>query len=153
MPPAAFALALTAIALWSTLAALSLRLQPLQPFLLAGIGLGFGGLLSVRHWREWKLPMRERLIGLVGTIYGIIPLFIDFGKALSGDYALLAKGIGTALNKTLAGLMVAIPTLVFWSYYNKKVEVLAVELEGECDEDANQTSHCFSRLMNAVRMR
>jgi len=74
------------------------------------------------------------LIGLVGTIYGIIPLFIDFGKALSGDYALLAKGIGTALNKTLAGLMVAIPTLVFWSYYNKKVEVLAVELEGECDD-------------------
>lgn len=74
------------------------------------------------------------LIGLVGTIYGIIPLFVDFGSAISGDYALLAKGIGAALNKTLAGLLVAIPTLVAWSYYNKKVEVLAVELEGQCDE-------------------
>ncbi|HAB16223.1 MAG TPA: MotA/TolQ/ExbB proton channel family protein [Verrucomicrobiota bacterium] len=74
------------------------------------------------------------LIGLVGTIYGIIPLFVDFGKAISGDYALLAKGIGAALNKTLAGLMVAIPSLVAWSYYNKKVEVLAVELEGQCDD-------------------
>jgi biopolymer transport protein ExbB len=74
------------------------------------------------------------LIGLVGTIYGIIPLFVDFGKAISGDYALLAKGIGDALNKTLAGLLVAIPTLVAWSYFNKKVEVLAVELEGECDD-------------------
>ncbi len=73
------------------------------------------------------------LIGLVGTIYGIIPLFVDFGKAISGDYALLAKGIGAALNKTLVGLLVAIPTLVAWSYFNKKVETLAVELEGHCD--------------------
>lgn len=73
------------------------------------------------------------LLGLVGTIYGIIPLFGDFGKAVAGDNALLAKGIAAALNKTLAGLMVAIPALVAWSYFNKKVEVLAVELEGHCD--------------------
>lgn len=73
------------------------------------------------------------LIGLVGTIYGIIPLFGDFGKAVSGDNALLAKGIAAALNKTLAGLGVAIPALVAWSYFNKKVEILAVELEGQCD--------------------
>mgnify|MGYP000378814407 CR=1 FL=1 len=68
MPPVAFALALAAIVLWSTLAALSVRLQPLQPFLLAGIGLGIGGLLSARHWRAWQLPMRERLIGLGGIL-------------------------------------------------------------------------------------
>jgi len=74
------------------------------------------------------------LIGLVGTINGIIPLFVDFGKAIGGDYALLAKGIGAALNKTLVGLLVAIPTLVAWSYFNKKVEVLSVELEGHCDD-------------------
>ena len=68
MPPIAFALALAAIVLWSSLAALSLRLQPLQPFLLAGLGLGIGGLLSARHWRAWELPMRERLIGLGGIL-------------------------------------------------------------------------------------
>ena len=73
------------------------------------------------------------LLGLVGTIWGIIPLFGDFGKAVSGDNTLLAKGIAAALNKTLAGLLVAIPSLVAWSYFNKKVEVLAVELEGLCD--------------------
>lgn len=73
------------------------------------------------------------LLGLVGTLYGIIPLFGDFGKAVSGDNTLLAKGIAAALNKTLAGLMVAIPSLVAWSYFNKKVESLAVELEGTCD--------------------
>lgn len=73
------------------------------------------------------------LLGLVGTLYGIIPLFSEFGKAISGDNTLLAKGIAIALNKTLAGLMVAIPALVAWSYFNKKVETLAVELEGLCD--------------------
>lgn len=73
------------------------------------------------------------LLGLVGTVYGIIPLFGDFGKAVSGDNTLIAKGIGVALNKTLLGLMVAIPSLVAWSYFNKKVEVLAVELEVLCD--------------------
>ncbi|KAB2663559.1 MAG: MotA/TolQ/ExbB proton channel family protein [Verrucomicrobia bacterium] len=73
------------------------------------------------------------LLGLVGTIYGIIPLFGDFGKAVSGDNSLLAKGIGASLNKTLLGLMVAIPSLVAWSYFNKQVEVLAVEMESLCD--------------------
>jgi biopolymer transport protein ExbB len=73
------------------------------------------------------------LLGLVGTIYAIIPIFGDFGKAVGGDNNLLAKGIAAALNKTLAGLMVAIPALVAWSYFNKRVELLAVELEGLCD--------------------
>ncbi len=74
------------------------------------------------------------LLGLVGTIYGIIPLFGDFGKAVAGDNTLLAKGIGAALNKTLLGLMVAIPTLACWSILNKRVEALALELESCCDE-------------------
>ena len=74
------------------------------------------------------------LLGLVGTIYGIIPLFGDFGKAVAGDNTLLAKGIGAALNKTLLGLMVAIPALACWSILNKRVEALALELEACCDE-------------------
>lgn len=74
------------------------------------------------------------LLGLVGTIYGIIPLFGDFGKAVAGDNTLLAKGIGAALNKTLLGLMVAIPALACWSILNKRVEALALELESCCDE-------------------
>lgn len=73
------------------------------------------------------------LLGLVGTVYTIIPLFGDFGKSVSGDNALMAKGIGIALNKTLLGLMVAIPTLAVWSLFNKKVEALSIEMETECD--------------------
>ena len=72
------------------------------------------------------------LLGLVGTIYGIIPIFGDFGKVMGGDNTFLARGIGLALNKTLVGLLVAIPSLAAWTYFNRKVEALAVELEGAC---------------------
>lgn len=73
------------------------------------------------------------LLGLVGTIHDIIPIFANFGSAVTADNSALASGIAIALNKTLAGLMVAIPALVAWSFYNKRVEILAVELEGLCD--------------------
>ena len=74
------------------------------------------------------------LLGLVGTVHGLISLFGDFGKASTGDNEVLAKGIAMALNTTLMGLLIAIPSLVAWSYFSKKVESLTVELETLCDE-------------------
>jgi biopolymer transport protein ExbB len=74
------------------------------------------------------------LLGLVGTIYGMITLFSGLGQSGLGDNAVLAKGIGLILYTTLAGLLIAIPALIAWSYYSKKVEMLAVELETLCDE-------------------
>ena len=47
---------------------------------------------------------------------------------------MLANGIAVILVTTLWGLIIAIPSLVFWSYYNKKVETIAVEMETLCDE-------------------
>ena len=35
---------------------------------------------------------------------------------------------------TMLGLLIAIPSLIFWSYFTKKVEVIAVEMEALCDE-------------------
>src|SRR5678809_945591 len=67
------------------------------------------------------------LMGLVGTLHGLISLFAGLGTAGVTDNAALAKGISIALNTTLMGLIVAIPSLVAWSYYNKKVETLAVD--------------------------
>ncbi|MEW6161102.1 MAG: MotA/TolQ/ExbB proton channel family protein [Verrucomicrobiota bacterium] len=78
------------------------------------------------------------LLGLVGTIHGLITLFGDMGKAGLSDNAVLAKGIAIALNTTLTGLLIAIPSLVAWSYFNKKVERLSVEMEGLCDEFLRQ---------------
>ena len=74
------------------------------------------------------------LLGLVGTIYGLIMLFGRLGQAGLTDNAALASGIALALYATLLGLLTAIPSLIAWSYYNKKVETLTVEMETICDE-------------------
>jgi biopolymer transport protein ExbB len=74
------------------------------------------------------------LLGLVGTIVGMMSVFGDVGQAGLTDAAKLAQGIALILRATLAGLLIAIPSLIFWSYYSKKVEMLAVEMETLCDE-------------------
>jgi len=74
------------------------------------------------------------LLGLVGTIAGMMTLFGDIGVSGLNDAARLAKGIALILNATLMGLLIAIPSLIFWSYFSKKVEVFAVEMEAICDD-------------------
>ena len=74
------------------------------------------------------------LMGLVGTLHGLITLFGDLGVAGLSDNAVVAKGIAIALNTTLMGLLIAIPSLIAWSYYTKKVETMAIEMETLCDE-------------------
>ena len=74
------------------------------------------------------------LLGLVGTIIGMMAVFGDVGHAGLNDAAKLASGIALILRATLIGLMIAIPSLIFWSYYTKKIETFAVEMETLCDE-------------------
>jgi biopolymer transport protein ExbB len=74
------------------------------------------------------------LLGLVGTIAGMMSVFGDLGQTGLNDAAKLAQGIALILRATLIGLLIAIPSLIFWSYYTKKVEMLAVEMESLCDE-------------------
>ena len=77
------------------------------------------------------------LLGLVGTIFGMMTVFGDIGHtglANMNDASKLAQGISLILRTTLIGLLISIPALVAWSYFSKKVEVLAVELETLCSE-------------------
>ena len=74
------------------------------------------------------------LLGLVGTIYGLIILFRGLDAASFGSNAGVANGIALALRATLLGLLTAIPSLIAWSYFSKKVETLAVEMETICDQ-------------------
>jgi biopolymer transport protein ExbB len=74
------------------------------------------------------------LLGLVGTIIGMMGLFRNIGQQGLNEAAPLAQGIALILNTTLMGLLIAIPSLVFWSYYSKKVETIAIEMETLCDE-------------------
>ena len=73
------------------------------------------------------------LLGLVGTVHGLIRLFGQLGQSGLTDNTRLAAGISVALNTTLMGLLVAIPALVAWSYYSKKVENLAIDMEALLD--------------------
>src|SRR5881394_1025483 len=73
------------------------------------------------------------LLGLVGTINGLISLFSGLSHAGLSDNTIVAHGISIALNTTLSGLLIAIPALISWSYYSKKVETLAIEMETLCD--------------------
>jgi biopolymer transport protein ExbB len=74
------------------------------------------------------------LLGLVGTIIGMMTVFSGIGEADLGSASHLAQGISVILKATLIGLLIAIPALIFWGYYSKKVEVFAVEMEALCDE-------------------
>jgi biopolymer transport protein ExbB len=74
------------------------------------------------------------LLGLVGTILGMMTAFGNVGQAGQIDPAELAKGISLILRATLLGLLIAIPSLIFWSYYTKKVESVAIEMESLCEE-------------------
>jgi biopolymer transport protein ExbB len=81
------------------------------------------------------------LLGLVGTIYGLIALFGTLGANGLGDNNALASGIAYALNATLIGLLTAIPSLVAWNYYSKKVESLAIEMAALCDNFLRHLYH------------
>jgi len=74
------------------------------------------------------------LLGLVGTIIGMMSVFGDVGQSGLNDAAKLAQGISLILRATLMGLLIAIPSLIFWSYYTKRIETFAVEMETLCDE-------------------
>lgn len=75
------------------------------------------------------------LMGLLGTLHGMITLFgglgVNFGAA---DPAAIAAGISVTLNVTFMGLAIAVPSLVAWSYYSRRVEVLTAELETSLNE-------------------
>ncbi|HEX9048414.1 MAG TPA: MotA/TolQ/ExbB proton channel family protein [Verrucomicrobiae bacterium] len=74
------------------------------------------------------------LLGLVGTIIGMMGAFGNIGEAGLSNATRLAHDISVILNATLIGLFIAIPALTAWGYFSKKVEVLAVEMETLLDE-------------------
>lgn len=70
------------------------------------------------------------LIGLIGTVSGLIHVFASLGlSAGAADAKRIALGISEALSCTIFGLGIAVPSLVAFVYFSKKVEVLSVEME------------------------
>ncbi|WP_294703451.1 MotA/TolQ/ExbB proton channel family protein [uncultured Fusobacterium sp.] len=69
------------------------------------------------------------LIGLLGTVTGMIKAFQAVSIYGTGDASILAKGISEALFTTAGGLFVAIPALIFYNYFNKKIEKIISDIE------------------------
>lgn len=69
------------------------------------------------------------LLGLLGTVTGMIKVFTVIAFEGVGHPKALAGGISEALITTAAGLVVAIPTLVFYNYFIAKSESLIAEME------------------------
>ena len=69
------------------------------------------------------------LLGLLGTVIGMIQMFLTILTTGVGDANQLAGGIGQALISTAAGLCVAIPALMLHRYFRGKVAGYVVEME------------------------
>jgi biopolymer transport protein ExbB len=70
------------------------------------------------------------LLGLLGAVSGLISVFAAFGSdSAAQDPHGIAKGISEALSTTIVGLAIAIPSLIAYSYFSKKVEIMAAEME------------------------
>lgn len=73
----------------------------------------------------------EPLLGLLGTVTGMIKVFNVVSAKGVGQADLLAGGISEALITTATGLSVAIPFLVFYNLYSERAETITLELEKE----------------------
>ena len=74
------------------------------------------------------------LMGLFGTVVGMLEIFGSQAPgANGGNPALLAHGISTALYNTAFGLIVAIPSLIFWRYFRGVVDAYLLHLELSAD--------------------
>jgi len=71
------------------------------------------------------------LLGLLGTVKGLVSVFSTLGAGadIGADPARIALGIAEALNTTIAGLAVAVPTVIAHSFFTKKIENLSVRME------------------------
>jgi biopolymer transport protein ExbB len=71
------------------------------------------------------------LLGLLGTVIGMIKVFATITTQGVGNPGALAGGISEALITTAAGMSVAIPTLMFYRYFRGRVRMLVLKMEQE----------------------
>jgi len=74
------------------------------------------------------------LVGLFGTIWGLIHAFLDISQQQSTDIATVAPGIAEALITTLGGLVVAIPALIAFHYFSNELRKFEFQLGDVSDK-------------------
>ncbi|MCE9518948.1 MAG: MotA/TolQ/ExbB proton channel family protein [Verrucomicrobia bacterium] len=92
---------------------------------------------GIVHRLEAGVPLLEvivtiaPLIGLLGTIMGLVVVFrgLGTGSGTEPDPGEIARGIAIALNTTIAGLLVAVPTVIAHGYFSRKLDAISVRME------------------------
>jgi biopolymer transport protein ExbB len=74
------------------------------------------------------------LLGLLGTVHGMIRLFGDVSAHGLSDPSLVSHGIFEALHATFAGLGVAVPALIAYMFLRRRIDNLSLELERHVNE-------------------
>lgn len=69
------------------------------------------------------------LIGLLGTVLGMVTVFDAISVGGLGDAQALSAGISEALVTTITGLSIGIPALAFHSFFSKRVDSIAIEIQ------------------------
>jgi len=80
-------------------------------------------------------------IGLFGTVLGIIRAFQDISAAGSGGLSVVINGIAEALVCTAAGLAVAVPAVVAYNYFIKKIDNFITDMELCVSETMDLITH------------
>ena len=74
------------------------------------------------------------MLGLLGTVWGVLDAFADMGAAGSATIATMAPAISSALVTTVVGLLVAIPGVMLHTHLNSKARGLMSDMEGFTDD-------------------
>jgi len=69
------------------------------------------------------------LLGLFGTVWGIMDAFYGIGLKGAGDIGALAPGLAAALICTISGLFVAIPAVIAYNYFSDKIRDIAIRCD------------------------
>lgn len=78
------------------------------------------------------------LLGLLGTVLGLVDVFFVISKMGIGQTAAFAGGIAKALITTVVGLIIAIPSLIAYRYFSKRVENMVLAMEREASDLINK---------------
>ncbi len=81
------------------------------------------------------------LLGLLGTVIGMVQLFNDVAARGLGEPAQISRGIYMALTATMVGLGIAIPALSAYMFFRRRIELLVLELERHTNELLTRLYH------------
>ena len=76
----------------------------------------------------------EPMLGLLGTVWGVLDAFAEMGTAGSANLATIAPSISAALVTTVVGLIVAIPGVIAFNIMNSRIRAITSDMEGFADE-------------------